>query len=74
MTHYSDVIGADRAQNIKSERKKEINTYADKKMKKLNRTSSEINRDIFCRLEKKKEKRKIKSEDKLVLIMKYYIL
>lgn len=47
MTHYSDVIAKERIQNIKSERKKEINTYADRKMKKLNRTSSEINKDIM---------------------------
>ena len=58
MTHYSDVIAKERIQNIKSERKKEINTYADRKMKKLNRTSSEINRDILRKLEKRKEKRK----------------
>jgi hypothetical protein len=30
MTHYSDVIAKERIQNIKSERKKEINTYADR--------------------------------------------
>ena len=58
MTHYSDVIAKERIQNIKSERKKEINTYADRKMKKLNRTSSEINRDILRKLEKRKEKSK----------------
>jgi predicted transglutaminase-like cysteine proteinase len=56
------VISKERIQNIKSERKKEINTYTDRKMKKLNRTSSEINRDILYKLEKRKEK--IKTEDK----------